>query len=56
MKINIDYTKCDKCGTCISVCCSDALILTDELECCNKKCSLCNQCVKICPFGALKVS
>lgn len=51
--IKIDKNKCDQCGTCISVCPGDALVLLHELEINPEKCRTCGQCVRVCPFGAL---
>jgi Uncharacterized Fe-S center protein len=51
----IDKSTCDVCGTCISVCPANALLLTEALEVDLQKCTLCGTCVKVCPFGALSV-
>jgi len=51
--INIDFSNCDMCGTCISVCPADIITLAAQLHIDNKKCRKCNKCVTICPFGAL---
>jgi electron transfer flavoprotein alpha subunit len=51
--LNIDTKICDLCGTCISVCPANALLLlTDALQV-DQKCTQCGACVKVCPFGAL---
>lgn len=55
MSVKIESSKCDKCGTCIGVCPSDALILTDTLNIIEEKCSECGSCVRVCPFGALDI-
>ena len=52
--INIDYKKCDECGTCISVCRNDAIILEKKLRIDADKCTSCGICVLICPVAALK--
>ena len=51
----IDTEVCDECGTCISVCPANALLLTDVLFVDTSACTLCGTCVKICPFGALSI-
>jgi ferredoxin len=52
----IDASTCDLCGTCISVCPADALLLlSDALTVDPKKCTQCATCVKVCPFGALSI-
>lgn len=53
MKLDIDLSKCDECGTCISVCPVSALFLTDKLGIDTDKCILCKNCVSVCPVGAL---
>jgi pyruvate formate lyase activating enzyme len=53
--LQIDLSACDKCATCISVCPSDALLLTDHLEVDKQKCTVCGTCVNVCPFGALSI-
>jgi len=53
--LSINANVCDQCATCISVCPSDALVLTDHLEVDVKKCTSCGTCVNICPFGALSI-
>ncbi len=56
MSVIIDNKVCDGCGTCISVCPCNALILIKELSVSDKKCSECGRCVSICPINALKIS
>jgi ferredoxin len=51
----INPSLCDQCATCISVCPSDALLLTDHLEVDAQKCTSCSTCVNVCPFGALSI-
>lgn len=53
MSLKIDKKKCDQCGTCISVCSADALVLVNELDVDNTKCILCRKCIQVCPVGAL---
>jgi len=50
----VNLNLCDECGTCVSVCPKDAIILSDSLAISADKCVSCGVCVKICPFGALK--
>jgi pyruvate formate lyase activating enzyme len=48
--------QCDRCGTCISVCSANAiLLLAESLEIDAALCTGCGACVKICPFGALSL-
>gem|GEM_PF-724996 len=57
MIATIDQSKCDRCGTCISVCPTNALLLLcDELVIDGARCSGCAVCVTICPFAALGMS
>ncbi|MCU0609063.1 MAG: 4Fe-4S binding protein [Chitinispirillaceae bacterium] len=54
MAIKINNDLCDRCGTCISVCASSALVLMpDALHVDQCTCTDCGSCVKICPFAAL---
>jgi ferredoxin len=53
--LDINLSICDQCATCISVCPSDALLLTEHLEVDEKKCTSCGTCVNVCPFGALSI-
>jgi ferredoxin len=56
MPLMINTNVCDRCGTCISVCQCNALILMEELSVDHEKCSECATCVAICPVGALKIA
>jgi len=49
----VDTDKCDECGTCISVCPSNALLIDSRLTVSPEKCASCGVCIKVCPFGAL---
>ncbi|MDO5576881.1 MAG: 4Fe-4S binding protein [Fibrobacter sp.] len=52
--IKADKNICDLCGTCISVCKTNSiLLLENELVIDNSTCCSCAKCVKVCPFGAL---
>ena len=53
--IRVDNSRCDQCGTCISVCPSGALMLNDYPIVDHNTCTNCANCVKVCPFGALGV-
>lgn len=55
MTLEINMQECDKCGTCISVCPCNALVLTEHLDVDGKLCTRCGTCVTICPVGALKL-
>jgi ferredoxin len=48
--------QCDRCGTCISVCPANALLLLcASLEVAADRCTGCGTCVKICPVAALSL-
>jgi ferredoxin len=49
----VEASICDECGTCISVCPANALLLAEKLEIDRELCTQCGTCVNICPFGAL---
>lgn len=52
MQINKDI--CDVCGTCVSVCPTDAIIVKEfEVNIDNKKCINCGKCMIICPVSAI---
>jgi Fe-S-cluster-containing hydrogenase component 2 len=51
--LKVDKKSCDQCASCISICPSDSLVLTDVLKINHQTCLRCGKCVKICPFGAL---
>lgn len=53
MPLEINTQECDRCGTCISVCPCDALVLTDRLDVVVQRCTSCGTCAAICPVGAL---
>lgn len=53
--LTIDYSKCDNCCTCISVCPVNALIYKEKLTIDPEVCILCGKCVKVCPFAALSI-
>lgn len=56
MRLQIDENECDRCGTCISICPCDALVLTEKLSVNNETCTVCGTCVGICPVKALSLS
>lgn len=48
---------CDFCGTCVSVCPTDAIELYEsQIEIVASKCIDCKNCIKICPINALEWS
>ncbi len=54
MIATVDQALCDRCGTCIGVCPTNALLLLcDRLIVDEALCSGCATCAKICPVGAL---
>jgi ferredoxin len=56
MAVNVTMDQCDSCGTCISVCPANALmLLTETLIVDSNRCTGCGICVAVCPFGALNL-
>lgn len=55
MIVMVDNNICDQCGTCISVCKTNSILLKDKLHINNTTCSSCGLCVTVCPFGALSM-
>jgi len=53
VNLKIDTKLCDKCGTCISVCPVDALVLVNDIGVDKNKCIICKRCMQVCPVGAL---
>ena len=52
----IPLKNCDQCGTCISVCPGDALMLGEfKVIVDHDACTECGICVKMCPIAALEV-
>ena len=52
--VQIDNSKCIKCGACVGVCPVNALILTEEgVKFDIAKCIKCGACKKICPANAI---
>jgi len=53
--IEVDKSKCLKCGGCVSVCPVGALTLSTEKGIvCSEKCINCKACINFCPVRALK--
>ena len=53
--IQIDRQRCGYCGSCVSVCPADALVLQETHLHVRKSCIDCGKCVKTCPMGALSL-
>ena len=54
--IAIKENLCDYCGTCVSVCPVDAIILHEsKIEIDQETCTECLKCVKVCPVRVLEV-
>lgn len=52
MKIN--HELCDLCGTCVSVCPTDAIIVSEfKVNLDSQKCICCLNCLKVCPIKAV---
>jgi ferredoxin len=56
MNLKVKTDLCDQCGTCISVCPKDALLLIENLLIDQSRCILCKNCVSVCPVAALTIS
>jgi NAD-dependent dihydropyrimidine dehydrogenase PreA subunit len=56
--IELDHDSCFDCGTCLSLCPTGALYMTDNksVELDENKCIYCKLCVPTCPVRALKLS
>ena len=53
----INKNLCDICGTCVSVCPVDAIIVSEfEVNLDNDKCINCLNCLKVCPIKAIRES
>lgn len=52
-KIDFDYSKCTKCGTCERQCPVKAIKLDPYQKCDHKKCILCLCCIEVCPAKAI---
>lgn len=55
--IQLDEESCIDCGACVSLCPTEALLLTEDysLKLDEDKCVYCEACVPACPVRALKV-
>jgi Fe-S-cluster-containing hydrogenase component 2 len=53
MDIEVNFTLCDECATCISVCPADAIVLDGRIAIDKDKCISCGNCMTVCPMGAL---
>ena len=53
--LNVDKTKCLKCGLCVEACPACILTMGEEGPACEVEhgCMACGHCVCICPVGAL---
>lgn len=52
----IKTDKCNKCETCISVCPTDAITISEDGAKINSLCIGCASCVEICPENAIKIN
>ena len=51
----INRELCDICGTCVAVCPSDAIIVSEFFVTINNdKCAECLKCLKVCPIKAIE--
>ena len=56
MKIELNPVLCGCCGSCVTVCPTDAIRLhhSSWVELVNEECVGCGWCEKVCPVGALE--
>lgn len=55
--LEIYQEKCLRCGGCIALCPTEALLLLeDKLTCDEELCLLCGDCVIFCPVEALELA
>jgi len=52
----IDLERCDRCGTCVTGCPEDALIMTEKGPVFSSPvtCTYCLKCEVLCPVGAIR--
>jgi len=53
MFIKVNQEKCTGCGTCLSSCPFDAIVIKDDKAFINELCQLCKSCLSVCPEGAI---
>jgi uncharacterized Fe-S center protein len=52
----VKQNKCTKCETCLEVCPSDAIMITEKSAVINKNCIGCASCIEACPQGAISIN
>lgn len=52
----VDDALCTRCGTCVSVCPNDAIVMNDAVRIDEEKCSGCGACVPRCRFDAIRLA
>jgi uncharacterized protein len=52
----VKQNKCTKCETCLSVCPTDAIIITEKGSVIGKSCIGCASCIEACPAGAISIN
>ncbi len=52
----VKQNKCKKCKTCLSVCPTDAIIITEKGSVIGKSCIGCASCIEACPQGAISIN
>lgn len=52
----INYSRCDRCGVCVSACPEDALYMTEDGPAFTQPvtCTYCTDCESVCPQSAIR--
>jgi Fe-S-cluster-containing hydrogenase component 2 len=53
MVVKVDQEKCDGCETCVKICPTDAIKVTDGKAKVNDDCADCGTCIDECPKQAI---
>lgn len=53
MKVVIDHSKCQKCGTCFDYCPYYAIEIAEQIKVFEHLCKNCGSCIQMCPSRAI---